>query len=280
MRVRIDAAANYRAIFTDSMKTLRTRIDPTKPISAPATPELEDVAINSRCNANCPYCYVSAVPTGKDFHDIVRKAEEVWGAVEMNLRPFQIAIGGAGEPTMHKDFPDFVGAVKRLGIVPNYTTNGMHLTETVLKATEAHCGGVAVSYHPHIQKAFWRAVEKLTGRTGKLNAHVIVGEPGSLDNLKRVADARGLDYVVVLPYQAAGRAAEVDTLAVWDETFDWIASNDPERFAFGALFWEWMKGRKMPFKLSLYEPEIYSGYRIMDETYKTLRVSSYNTSEK
>jgi MoaA/NifB/PqqE/SkfB family radical SAM enzyme len=282
VRTRIDTSANYRAVFSNG-KTLRMRIDPTRPISVPAHPEIEDVAINSRCLANCPYCYTSATKNGQDFDRIVDKAHEVWGSLDPKERPFQIAIGGAGESTMHRDWPEFVRTVAELGIVPNYTTNGMHLTKRILRATQDHCGGVAVSYHPHIEPAFHRAISVLSGIDTQLNAHVIVGQSGSLDALKRLAERHwdSITHFVVLPYIAAGRATPVETDQEWRETFEWISKTEaPSRFAFGALFHPWLQLNEVPLDINTYEPEVLSGYRLMDDSYRLLRKSSYDLRPK
>ena len=65
-----------------------------------------------------------------------------------NQKPFQIAIGSQGEPTIHPEFIAFLQTIYELGIVPNYTTNGITLAsgnKELLDATEKYCGGVAVS---------------------------------------------------------------------------------------------------------------------------------------
>ena len=85
----------------------------------------------------------------------------------MNERPFQIAIGGAGESTIHPDWVEFVKCVKDMEIMPNYTTNGMHLSNEIIRATEDYCGGVAISWHPHISKTFDKAVLKLSEISNK-----------------------------------------------------------------------------------------------------------------
>lgn len=288
-RTRTDRTANYRAFFIDG-ETIRTRIVGGLPITTPSTPELEDCAINSRCFAACQYCYTSATRHGRDFDDIAGKAERVWGELDEAQRPFQIAIGGAGESTLHPDWAEFVKTVRGLNIVPNYTTNGMHLSPEIIRATVEYCGGVAVSYHPHIPLVFHKAVRRLSELRSdgvKLNAHVIVGGPDSLIDLKDIHHALGsrLDYLVVLPYQAAGRAVAIETDRTWHELFDWIEGLDRSarrQFAFGALFYDWLKqtGRADSIGLDLYEPEKYSGYRLMDETYRVLRRSSYDLTPK
>ena len=52
MKIRQDISANYKSIFFNG-KTVRMRLDNSKPILAPLTPEIEDVAINSQCFAAC-----------------------------------------------------------------------------------------------------------------------------------------------------------------------------------------------------------------------------------
>jgi len=284
MRIRTFIEHNYRGIFHRG-KTIRQKVDKDKSFSALPYAELEDIGINTRCLANCSYCYTSAIKNGKDFDNIVDKALDVYGNMSLNERPFQVAIGGSGEATIHKDFVEFVKTVKSLDILPNYTTNGMHLTEQILTATQDHCGGVAVSYHPHIQKTFFGAVEKLSALDTMLNVHFIVGEPGStkkfVDLYEKIVDK--VDYFVILPYQVAGRAKEVETAKEWDELFDFLQKNELEKLAFGALFYDYMQNKKEKVQnldLDIYEPEIFSGYRLFDDSYKTLRKSSYDLRPK
>ena len=274
--MRIRKQENYKSFFTNSYKTIRL----TNGI--PITPELEDVAINNKCLANCSYCYTSALKTGENFNNVINKAETVWGSLGLNDRPFQIAIGGAGEPTMHPDFISFVKKVRELEIIPNYTTNGMHITDELLEATETYCGGVALSWHPHIEKVFHTAANKLSTIDTKLNFHVILGTEQSLIDLKKLYYKYEdiVDYFVILPYQAVGRGKAIETKKIWLETFYWISAVNSKIFAFGALFYDFLKSHDIPLEMSIYNPEIYSGYRMMDNNYKTLYKSSYDVTEK
>lgn len=129
MRIRQYTESNYKSIFFNG-KTVRMRLDNSSPILPIPTPEIEDVAINSKCLAGCSYCYTSALRTGSNFDNIVDKANKAWGSLSIEERPFQIAIGGAGESTMHPDWVEFVTEVNRLGILPNYTTNGIYTEES------------------------------------------------------------------------------------------------------------------------------------------------------
>lgn len=283
--IRIDTEANYKAVFFNG-KTVRQRLDSTKSITAPKYPEIEDVAINSLCYANCSYCYTSATKHGKNFENIVEKAEDIWGSISQNNRPFQIAIGGAGESTLHPKWIDFIKTVNSLGIVPNYTTNGMHLTEDILITTEKYCGGVALSYHPHIKKEiFNNAIRNISGFDIRLNLHLIIGDTKSLFDAKVIYETYkdNIEYFVMLPYQASGRGIKIDTEETWKELFLWISTLSEKRqqqFAFGALFYEFLLNNPFFVNIDIYQPEIYSGYRMMDDTYKVLRKSSYNLEPK
>lgn len=284
MRIRTDINANYRAIFFDG-KTIRQRINSSIPISSPEFAEIEDVAINNKCFANCPYCYTSAISTGQNFTNIVEKAYKVWGERNLNDRPFQIAIGGAGESTLHPDWIEFVKTVNSLDIVPNYTTNGMHLSEDILLATEQYCGGVAVSYHPHIEKVFRQSINALSELKTILNVHIIIGDKESLDSLKTLYQQykEKIKYFVLLPYQAVGRASKIETYNTWDNLFKWISSLEKfehEKFAYGANFYNYLKENKPQLEIDIYEPEIYSGYRVFDDSFMNLRHSSYNLNLK
>lgn len=281
MKIRSYPESNYKAIFFNG-KTIRQKYDSLNSFSITPTTEIEDVAINNKCAAACSYCYTSALKSGNNFTNIVDKAIDVYGSLKENERPFQIAIGGAGESTMHPDWVEFVKTVKLLGIVPNYTTNGMHLSDNILKATEDYCGGVAVSYHPHIDKIFHKSIDKLKNINTRLNAHIIIGDDKSFDDLKLLYDRYEdiIEYFVILPYQASGRAKYVDTQKVWEKTFDFVKDKQSHKFAFGALFYNWLKNNKIDLNMSIYEPEMFSGYRLMDDSYKILRKSSYNLTPK
>lgn len=52
MRIRQYIESNYKSVFFNG-KTIRMKIDNSSPILSIPTPEIEDVAINNRCLANC-----------------------------------------------------------------------------------------------------------------------------------------------------------------------------------------------------------------------------------
>lgn len=285
MRVRDFPELNYRAIFTKWGKTLRAKYDESLPFGQQQLPEIEDVSINNLCLAACPYCYTNALKSGVNFENVVEKIHDYYGSLAPETRPFQIALGGSGEPTMHPDFIPVLQAYRSLGIMPNYTTNGMHLTADVLRATKDICGGVALSYHPHIEKVFWKAISQLNEAGIKPNIHLIVGEPGSAAQVVRFYEnfADKIDYLVLLPYQAVGRGAVIEVETEWAKLFSLLQTYNKEKLAFGALFYEYIQTHAEALSfldLDCYEPEVFSGYRLLDDSYMTLRKSSYDLRPK
>lgn len=276
---------NYRAVFNERTgQTIRIALDPRKPIGSLEYPELLDVSFGTKCFANCSFCYTSAIKNGENYGNLVEKIEKWFGPMEDNQRPFQVAIGGGGEPTLHPEFAAAVKKFRELGIMPNYTTNGMHLSPEVIEATQEYCGGVAVSCHPHLDRVWKKAVQTLTEARVRTNLHVIVGEPGSAQRFRDIhAEFSGqVEYFVILPYQAAGRAKELDTRAEWFDLFDSLLESRPSDIAFGALFYPFIlenAERYKGFDISLYEPEVMSGYLMMDDDMHVRR-SSYDLRPK
>lgn len=163
------------------------------------SPETVDIAITNWCNFGCDFCYQDSVATNKHApKDLVPRVLKSFTHV-----PYQIAIGG-GEPTAHPDFPEILHSAKALGTVPNYTTAGHIFREDVIEATNAVCGGVAMTYHA--QKGLDWFVEhyaKLRSALRvQLNVHVIADRdaPAKIDQLVSVQDKIGRLNIVLLAY--------------------------------------------------------------------------------
>ena len=269
MKTKTFPESNYHAIYING-KTLRFPIDPRKSVTTLEYPEFYDVKITNRCNGNCPYCYQSSTAEELHYEDIVDKAEEFFGAMSANQRPFQVAIGG-GEPTMHPEFGAFCKKLKELGIDPNYSTNGTLLTDAILDITEQYVNGVAVSCHPHLP---WRdGVEKLLGRGIYTNLHIIISDEDSVQRFLEIyGEFHGkVKHFVLLPLVAQGRAT--DEFACWPTLKAHLDSlEDRSDVAFGALFYPYLPD--LWWDISIYEPEAFSQYLVMDDM--SLHPSSFS----
>ena len=267
MKTRTFPENNYKAIFTPSGKTLRIPLDSGKPVTAPKFKEFYDIKLTDYCTGNCPYCYMDSTKKGKHAKNAEMKVFSIFGRMSENERPFQVAIGG-GEPTKHPKFYQVLRAFHALGIMPNITTNGMW--GIIPDGIEQYCGGVAVSAHKHLEHFWTRAVERLLAAGIKTNIHVVISDMDSVDYLIKWRKQYPVDYWVLLPYGAQGRAEEkaIDWEYL-DNNVDLSASD----IAYGAGFYPYLKDRP-DLDVSLYEPEMFSAY--IDLVTMTQYPSSFN----
>lgn len=101
MKVRVLKDYNYRALWYN-LKTVRFGESKDDILELPPNlSEFYDVGINTKCNAECPFCYVSASNKGINYPNICdtwSKWMKTFPSIKRNgttytLRPFQIAIG-------------------------------------------------------------------------------------------------------------------------------------------------------------------------------------------
>lgn len=259
VKTRYFPEVNYAAMF-DGKQTFRFEVDGE--MKKPPYPEFYDIAINNLCYGNCSYCYVAATKNGKNFDNVAGKIKRYFGPMNQNERPFQVALGGHGEPTLHPDFCKVLETFAEwMEVVPNYTTNGMHLSDEVLEATTRWAGGVAVSTHPHLPWA--RAVDKLISRT-EVHLHCIISDKASVDWFLATYERFSgiVSTFVLLPYRPIGRAVEVET--DFDYLFDVLEERQFPDVAYGAYFYEELVKRPA-LNASLYIPHMFSKYLILDD---------------
>jgi hypothetical protein len=277
MKFRREEEANYTA-FHDGRMTIRMPIDSQKPITELRYAEFYDVSLGEKCvsGGGCPWCYTSADKAGRNYMDPAQRVLELWGPMPASQRPFQVAIGGGGEPLEHSQFVKVLQTFKELGITPNYTTNGrLWFKPGVMEATRKYCGGVAISCHPHLERDWRKAIEEYLKAGVSLNLHVIIGDRASSERFSRIYDeyAERLDYVVLLPMVQSGRGASFsppDTEALLEH----LQGKEWSRLAFGSGFWEWLKTQPQ-IPAVLYPPEIMSKYVLLDSP-----VRIYNNSHE
>jgi len=266
---------NYSAIFIDG-KTLRIALDSKKPIQELKYPEFYDVKITGYCTGRCPYCYQDSKECDTHYTKILEKTKSFFGSMSENERPFQVALGG-GNPNQHPDFVKLLKLYTSLGIMPNYTTNGIGLTEDILKASKKYCGGVAISCHEHLKDYWMKSVFECATREIKTNLHIIISDKKSIDAFKEYYTIYKdiVEYFVLLPYEVAGRAKmkkiDYEYLSIA------LSEVDISKVAFGANFYEYLKTKNKEFNISLYEPEILSKYLDMKDM--KLYNSSFNLTE-
>lgn len=286
---RVFPAYNYNALWFN-LKTIRLGSGVAKELPADMA-EFYDVGINTLCNAECPFCYVSASQKGINYPNICETWEKWMDTYQSKVKngtvftnkPFQIAIGSTGEPTIHPDFCKFLETVYNTGVVPNYTTNGITLSSIktsreLLEYTRNFVGGVAVSLGNKALKrnADMAIVNLITMGDTNVNIHHIISTKDSVDDFIKEWKRYGSDikYHVLLPLMPSGRSSKGLDEGVFEYLEEKILEENVTNVAFGAHFCKYLKNSKIP--TYLYPPESLSKNVILTKDKVQITPSSFN----
>ena len=278
----------YMSVWND-LVTVRIKADqPLHPTEA----EFYDVSLGHQCNMSCPFCYTNAGPQGKPYENVVRKIEMLMNRLwnDSNKRPYQVAIGSEGEPTIHPEFLDVLRVFYEHGVVPNYTTNGRIFSDpdwstvkALLNTTNEYCGGVAVSANP--TNMYWEhAFDQLTTWTSaRVNLHLICFDVESVEYIRRQMekyDGKAWTFVI-LPLIANGRSSLCMTNEAYIELTKVIRNQQlhgKTQVAVGARMHPWLTDPKLPYipHISVHDPEKFSKNLILDDPVR-ITPSSFDT---
>lgn len=288
---------NYNA-FWYNLKTTRFGEGVASEL-APDKAEFYDVGIGTKCNAGCDFCYVSAGNEGECYDNICQTWEK-WmamyseknnnGIIETD-KPFQIAIGSSGEPTVHSDFCDFLETVYNTNVVPNYTTNGIILSywdkpgtryyllaNKILEYTRKYVGGVAISFGNKSLRKF--AKDAVNGLIEKgdvnINLHHIISTKESVDEFVEIWKEYKEDiaYHVLLPLMPSGRSTKGIEEGVFEYLEKKIEEKNMKNVAFGAHFIKYLENSKI--KTWLYPAESLSKNIILTKDKVQITPSSFD----
>lgn len=176
-------------------------------------PALIDIGIMAKC-ANAKYCPVGCYQgrhkgennmTLGDYKSII---DQIEGKV------MQVALGGAGSPNEHEQFEDIVRYTREHGIVPNYTTSGIGLTDEMVRVTKEFCGSVAVSDYD--SPYTWEAVDKFLAAGVTTNLHFVLSN-SSIHRAMHYLTAphllpEGLNAIIFLLHKPVGLGSSKDVL--------------------------------------------------------------------
>ncbi len=74
------------------------------------------------CNLSCPYCHNPAFVQGRAME--MYTEDGVLGYLEKHRRLLDGVVVSGGEPTLHKDLPEFLRRVREMGLKTKIDTNG------------------------------------------------------------------------------------------------------------------------------------------------------------
>ena len=170
-------------------------------------PSLIDIGIMGNCQNKCEYCYqgdnYQEHMTLDNFKKIIDESKDY---------VMQVALGGRGNPNKHPQFREILKYCRDNGVVPNYTTSGIDLTEEEVEITKEYAGAVAVSMHR--MDYTWRALEMFMSLGIPTNIHYVVSnhsirEAFSLiigsDPWDNKVDLNKLHAIIFLLFKKQGR---------------------------------------------------------------------------
>ena len=206
-------------------------------------PELADISISNHCTKGCDYCYRDSGDNAsfmsiEDYEYILNELQHPkWGNV------FQIAIGG-GEPLEHPQLKQIIEATVSINIIPNLTTNGIHLNGEYASFFKGKVGAVALSV-TDIQALDIDKVRILLKESVRTNIHYVL----SNNNISQAVDIlrgkyneilSGLNSIIFLTYKPHGRGSMTDILKINDNLKNFIKQIDHNkcsaRIGFDACF--------------------------------------------
>ncbi len=104
-----------------------------------SAPEMVHLSITNKCNQSCPFCYVRQTGDDMNTGEIMRLIDTL-----SEMKVFQVAIGG-GEPFLRDDLFQIAAYCRKKGIVPNITTNGSMLDNSIIEKLTGIVGQINLS---------------------------------------------------------------------------------------------------------------------------------------
>ena len=140
-------------------------------------PELLDIGIMGHCEHGkkglCLQAGVECYQDGMHRNGANMSVDDFASiARQCSGRTYQFALGGCGDPDQHENFANILEICKEEGIVPNFTTSGLGMTETIAGLCKKYCGAVAVSWYR--SEYTERAINILVDAGVKTNIHYVL----------------------------------------------------------------------------------------------------------
>lgn len=227
---KIDSNNNFISIFNKKTGTyIRTGVIDTvtgkdtgvDPFMS-TLPELIDIGVMGSClNGRTGVCAKSGVQCYQNGLNIaepdmtVSQFESILDQVIGQT--YQIALGGRGDVNQHEDFEGILKACVDRGIVPNYTTSGIDLTDIEVKLTKLYCGAIAISEYRNTHTR--RAIKMFLEAGVKTNIHFVLGNntiDEAIYKLKNNSFDKGINAVIFLLHKPIGLGKDSNVLKMED----------------------------------------------------------------
>ena len=176
-------------------------------------PELLDVGIMGHCihgkQGLCMKSGVECYQNGlyanhenmslENFEKIARQCQG---------QTYQFALGGCGDPDQHENFEEILKICNKYGIVPNFTTSGLGMTDKIAKLCKQYCGAVAVSWYRSTYTI--KAIDTLLKHNVKTNIHYVLHKESLSEAIRRLKEKtfpQGINAVIFLLHKPVGQGS-------------------------------------------------------------------------
>lgn len=172
----------------------------TPEIKAPAweVPLFAQIALTSKCNLSCWYCYNKTCDSEWEIGALRELVSflDSWGVLGVSF--------GGGEPFLYSHLREIVQYTwNETGLDATLTTNGLAASTTQIKALEGYISEVRVSIHGPSSIA---CLEKFTGRQLDIGANLLLFRGGAkiLEHYIIEAMKFGVSDFLINSFQATG----------------------------------------------------------------------------
>jgi hypothetical protein len=177
------------------------------PLFSPWGVEIIDLELSSgQCRGNCPFCYKGNTPNlpieYMNFETYIKLFDKI------NVPTLTQIAFGITDIDANPDFWDIIKYTRDHEIVPNYTTNGIRVTNEVAVLTHKYCGAVAVSVYEHNKETAYDAIKMYVdaGMT-QVNIHFMLSREtlsfayDVITNMEEDSRLKGVNAIVFLQYK-------------------------------------------------------------------------------
>jgi pyruvate formate lyase activating enzyme len=114
------------------------------------------------CNFKCSFCFnPELISGGETIKDIDEK--EVFDFLEKNKKWVDAVVISGGEPTLHKDLPEFVKRIKKLGYLVRIYTNGTNSEMLKQLIDEKLIDSIAMDIKAPLTEESYEAITNVKG---------------------------------------------------------------------------------------------------------------------
>lgn len=188
-------------------------------------PELLDVGIMGHCeHGKTGLCMKAGIECYQDglhsnnenmtLSDFRRIAKECEG------KTYQFALGGCGDPDQHENFREILEICREHKIVPNFTSSGFCMNESIAALCKKYCGAVAISWYRNTYTI--KAINTLIEAGVKTNIHFVLNKDTiseAIDLLDTAGFPEGINAIVFLLHKPVGLGSHEKMIDVKNKFF-------------------------------------------------------------